>query len=194
MTAPPPAPRSRRMLAFYASTGVVLALFVGAWFAWTPLRIWYWHRNVRQSKTEVILFDKEQPITWSTERVDAATRLVRLGQAAGPALDRLLRSEDRGVRRDVFAGIGNSSAAWTIPIVIAACRREKDSRVGAMGLAAAGVLTGREPLPSDYAEAGTGLGQVHEGMGPSPVRYSERLRDLLAWWEREGKAKYGRGE
>jgi hypothetical protein len=36
-----PAKRSKRMLGFYVSIGVVLALFVGGWFAWTPLKLGY---------------------------------------------------------------------------------------------------------------------------------------------------------
>jgi hypothetical protein len=38
---PPPKPR-KGLLAFYVGMGAVLALVVGFYFAWTPLRVWYW--------------------------------------------------------------------------------------------------------------------------------------------------------
>jgi hypothetical protein len=37
------------MLAFYVGTGIALALFVGGWFAWTPLRTWYEERQTVQA-------------------------------------------------------------------------------------------------------------------------------------------------
>jgi len=38
--------KRRGMLAFYIGTGVVFALFVGGWIAWTPFRTWYRERQV----------------------------------------------------------------------------------------------------------------------------------------------------
>ena len=51
----------RGMLAFYIGTGVVLALFLGGWFARAPLKIWYWEVRLRplvaQDRKEIPLTD-----------------------------------------------------------------------------------------------------------------------------------------
>ncbi len=83
MTAPAPSgpvKRSKRMLAFYVAMGVVLALAVGFYFAWTPLRVSYTIHKIRsapktvQSREELLL--REERILYCLERASQGHRLA----------------------------------------------------------------------------------------------------------------------
>ena len=43
----PPVKKGRGMVGFYVATGVGVALFVGGWFAWTPVKAQYYLRQLR---------------------------------------------------------------------------------------------------------------------------------------------------
>jgi hypothetical protein len=151
------------MLAFYVGTGVVLALFLGGWFAWTPLRIAYYERSARTGHTG----EPPDDLT-TTKGLHAIYRLVEIGPRAEPALRRLLRSESRDLRYEVASALRIREAQWTIPLlVLAAQDRDRDIAQTAMW--------GVEPV-------------LHDGLR---FRSTE---ELLSWWHREGKAKYGSGE
>ena len=73
-----PTKRSKRMLAFYVAMGVVVALFVAGFLAWTPLRIWYWQQQAESAGN-------------STDRAHALASLVAVGPQSRNALQNLLR-------------------------------------------------------------------------------------------------------
>jgi hypothetical protein len=64
--------KRRGMLAFYITTGVVVALLAAGYFAWTPLRVSYAMRRAGSFRVEPGLESSTPADKWLMECVDAA--------------------------------------------------------------------------------------------------------------------------
>ena len=180
MTVPGPSPaspgesrlklarRGGRMLGFYMGTGVVLALFVGGWLAWTPLWVSYWEREAIKEQRAW-----HQP-GYSRKRVDAVRDLAALGPGAYQAVDRLLKNREMYPYWHVFGGLEEARATWALPLVIRACRSE-DAQVAGRAVMAVEKLSGK----------------TFHSAHPSIEGLARYRPQVLAWWESEGRAKYG---
>jgi len=77
------------MVTFYVATGVVLALLVGFYFAWTPLKVSYTIHKIRggpktvQSREELLLYEKR--ILYCLERANQGDRLAMAAIVEGLA-------------------------------------------------------------------------------------------------------------
>ena len=176
MTPSAPSPKPRRgMLAFYGAMGAVVVLFAAGYFAWTPLRIWYWEREVLREEDPTISADL---IGASSDfrREHAAYYLLAAGDQARPAIRRLLSSDRSGVRMLMVVVCGGSrdlERRWVVPHLVEIARTDHDAVVRTCAVTAVADITNvREDSPSFYRDPG--------------------VRELLKWWKREGKAKYGR--
>ena len=173
-------PRTRRgMLAFYVGIGAVLALFVGGWFAWTPLRIWYWEQKASSADTGgsnfIPLGLAGWPVSPGNPCTDAVSSLVAVGPQSLPAIRRLLHGTDQKRTLCVLAALRDPKSVWALPVLVELVRDDRDAtaRYWAMR-AAAGASGNAFPI-------------FLSGMGSE----EEDHQRLLRWWEREGKAKYG---
>jgi len=178
-------PRSRRMLGFYIAMGAALALFVGGWFAWTPLRIGYWEGKVR--RTDPSPYVKTGPHgSCFVQPCDRAARaLAELGPAALPAVSRLLRDENSQTQAAVVRALGDTKSTWALPLLIELM--EKPTAEYGVILAcvyAVSNLTGYR-VPTHYS------GTSQSFTDNDNAQHCRR--SLLDWWGREGRAKYGRG-
>lgn len=168
----------RGLLAFYVATGVALALVVGGGLAWTPLRIAYFEHKVRSCSGPVVKM-AHGPLSCMPERCKAAESLIRMGPVTRPALARLLQEPDPMLRGDIILACSQTQDWWWMPLVIQAVEAEtKDEDFLLKIMLVTGGLTGKSIIAQRTGES---LGQAHR-------------RELLDWWESEGKAKYGRGE
>lgn len=95
----------------------------------------------------------------------AISELAQIGPPAEPALKRLLSSRDRELRHNVALELNRRGAEWTMPLLVFAAQ-DRDAQV------ADTALQGVELLLDGSASFSS-------------------ADELLAWWEREGKAKYG---
>jgi hypothetical protein len=163
----PPVPdqRGRSLTGFYIALGVVAALVgLGAWL-WTPARIWYYERQFRAAKT-------------SADLRAAAEKLGDVGPQALPAFKRLLQSEDSANWTFVLhSGLGHPGRTWALPLIVQTAR-DSDDEIGRDAIWAAENVLGKR-----WAFGARDLEDVPEAR-----------RRLLAWWEREGRAKYGAKE
>jgi hypothetical protein len=177
--AQPPAEKRKTLLAFYVGMGAVLALAVAFYFAWTPLRVWYWEREVRQSDTSLVTkIDSSHGTLLLSPRALAAMRLVDLRPRAFPALKRLLHHPDEGVRRETLFALEESGrrTMWAFPLLIEVVGKgDFDAAHGAVR--AAEKMSGRKFV------------QNYSYFSPELTR-----EQMLRWWEREGTAKYGGAE
>jgi len=168
---PTPGKSGRSLTGFYIALGVVAALVgLGAWL-WTPARIWYWERQVKKAPpTEV-----HGVQACNHDREIAACKLADLGPVAYPAFQRLLQSNDMDVRVNALIGVCNPRSTWALPLV-------------------AGSAQDQSNLPIIWTVVRTAeeiTGQTFRTGGRSQEELFEARRRLLAWWEREGRAKYG---
>jgi len=161
--ASPPRPR-RGMLGFYVAGFVFLGLVGLCAWLWTPIRILYWETKVTRAGAEGDGYSASA----------AAVELVRIGPAARPAIRRLLRSATPGLRWDMLTGIRDANQKWVVAEVVDSCRDEQDGKI--LGFAAS---------------------VMRHLVGITLSARSEETaalrRQILDWWEREGKAKYGEG-
>jgi hypothetical protein len=156
---------------------VVAALIgLGTWL-WTPLRVWYWEREIRRTSQWGVLCGGSMGYVWYTgETVDAGKRLVSIGPRAAPAVSRLIR--EPAIRGPVLQCIGDARAEWAMPILANACQSEEGAGAKILIVMTAQTVSGMN--------FGAWLGQGDPERG-------ETLRRFLDWWEREGQAKYGEG-
>jgi hypothetical protein len=162
------------LLAFYVGTGVVFLLFAGSYFAWTPVWVRYYEWQIVRERDA--RYSSHLLMQHMREREAAATALVDIGQPAGPAVERLLLG-DQGVW--VHNAVCKSHAAWTLPLLIRVARN------GEMGSASAAITTAGLLAGRDFT--------IRRRMSGKD-ELKERSARLFAWWEREGKAKYGRSK
>ena len=175
-------PKKRKgLLAFYVATGFLALLFVGFYFAWTPLRVLYWERKVRTKPRSSSGNPQGAVVQDSDARVLAAIKLAKLGTAARSAFRRLLNSPDMGVRTAALFGLRDSQPSWALPLLVEVCS-DKDQAVVCHALWAAEDICGRQFGPAqEFGPRGN----------DAPLKAARR--NFLDWWNREGKAKYGRG-
>jgi hypothetical protein len=168
----PPARPGRSLTGFYIAIGVVAALVgLGAWL-WTPAQVWYWERQVSKDPYHT---EANGLRVCRNDREMAACKLADLGPIAGPAFRRLLQSNDMDVRVNALIGVCNPRSTWALPLV-ADCARDESN------------------LPIIWTVVRTAeeiTGQTFRTGGRSQSELLEARRKLMAWWEREGQAKYG---
>jgi hypothetical protein len=156
------------MLAFYISTGLVVALFVAGYFAWTPLRVWYLERRIRSMYSGSI----------EDVRMFEFRKLANCGPQAYRSFERLVnRSPD--LRWSAMRALRKPADSWALPLVVESANSAQFETVHA-ALIAAKRITGKNFVP--WTDRFPSM--------PDPGPHRKRL---LAWWESEGKAKYGRG-
>jgi hypothetical protein len=162
---PTPGKSGRSLTGFYIALGVVAALVgLGAWL-WTPARIWHYERQFRAAKT-------------NSDLHAAAEKLGDVGPRALPAFKRLLQSEDYANRASVLhSGLGRPGHTWALPLIVETARDSDDTIAQDAIWAAEDVLGKRWVFGAQHLEY-----------------VPEARRSLLAWWEREGRAKYGAKE
>ncbi len=198
--------RRKGLVGFYVGMGAVLALVVTFYFAWTPLRALYWEREVRKvfpppPKRAVCRwggrgfvattnFPNEEILILTYEQ--AAERpvgeLVSLGPAAEPALRRLLALSR--ARKSVLVLLGKRGARWALPLVVEhLAAPDEDPGAGAAAVYAAERFSGEAFFPRRPA---TGK-KTFVPVMPEPDNVARARRAVLDWWEREGRARYGRG-
>ncbi len=186
MTAPAPSPASPQDGADVVKNRGM----VGFYFAWTPLRIWYWEREVRRRGWSSVTTEGPGPDgTWvrKTPRINAARELLRLGPAAEPAVRRLLEVDDDGDRlpEDVLHAFSRREDKWALPLLIEIAG-DKNSYVYYGAIYAAERVTRRKFFPP--------VRHINElsGWGAARRWREQARKNLLDWWEKEGRAEYGR--
>jgi len=179
------------MLAFYAGTGVICLLLVGFYFAWTPVRVWYWEREVLNaepvaSPDMTLKADSSGllPVFGPGPRTIAARKLANCGAQAEPAFRRLLQTGDSRFRVEVVRAIYGSKHLWALPLLIE-MTADEDPRVVREAIGGADSIVADRSFTS---------GGWMDNPGPQQAVVDSCRKKLLAWWKREGKAKYGRGE
>ncbi len=237
--------RGGRMLAFYVAIGTVLALFIGGWFAWRPLKLRYAAREVErgarnpggQTTRWCVDYCRERAAEGDPRAVEAVTdyALARVRQGMtvpGPEAPKWCVEHCLAA-----AAEGNASAMKValrhleFHILSAAAERRTgpvEELVG-LGPAAAGTIrklllptpSGPGPWFQMYLLNTLGrhqwalplLVEVTQGrdkpMTFAAVKHIERItgrkfgdpirdrygamarKEVAAWWESEGKAKYG---
>jgi hypothetical protein len=163
--------RRRGLLGFYISTGVVVTLFVACYFAWTPLRVWYWERKVRNARRDYVVGVGPSTIWMLTPRADAAKRLAALGPSARPAFQRLLSQGEMLDQVQLSAVLRDTRSVWALPLLVAVVRNEDPLYIIPTGL--------------HIDEMAEGAPAATSASSPEQARTM-----ILTWWEREGKAKY----
>lgn len=185
-----PPERPKGLLAFYVFTGMALLLFVAFYFAWTPIRALHYERQlIKKCSSEhnmmktVVHWNMHPDILERLPGWQEANRLVALGTPASAAVERLLRSDNEAVRGTVTAAVMSREARWTMPILLSIIRDNTGPGVSSGALMAARKLAGLNYFllkPEEFE------------MSHSQVAKQWR-KELLDWWESEGKANYGRG-
>jgi hypothetical protein len=159
-TASPSEEKGRSLAGFYITVGVIAALVLLGTWLWTPAKITYWEWQARRGG--------DGPIT--PGRQHALGALLQMGPPAQPALGRLLRSPHSNLRREIvdilYAGVNQRD----LPLIVIAAQCN-DPRVARHATDAAWKVL--------YVEIEQG--RVGNFAGP---------RELLDWWEREGRARY----
>ncbi len=184
-------PKKRKgMLGFYIGLGAVALLLVGFYFSWTPLRVWYWEREVRRSPSgnNFRVEWPDWPITSMGPRGEAARRLVDIGPVARFAVRRLLAEKDFELRLDVVVAFRKEEHAWGVPLLVEAGSDERieNLMIAEYAIMATGHICGQQFFPVTR-------NIMDEGSEFQIARVQEGRKALRVWWEKEGKAKYGRG-
>jgi hypothetical protein len=192
---PGPVETSRRrkgLLAFYVGTGVVVLVLVGFWFAWTPLKVWYWERQVRRAPGASYTAGPDGwKIALDLPRTQAARALADLGPSSEMAFRRLLNSRNSKLNGYVLKALNRPEDSWALPMLVDIAKHE-DLELAEDAIYAAQRIAGESFFPP---QKGTGdisdipLGGIRKPKGVEPARVR-----LLAWWNREGRARYGRRE
>lgn len=126
--------RPKRMLTFYVGTGVALALFVGGWFAWTPLRAWYQVRQLRRDAD-------------TKDRSAVVEDLVRTGTPAVPALVSALKDGDASAREHAALALGEIEDRRVVAPLIEALK-DPNSTVRARAAMALAKIRDPRAVPS----------------------------------------------
>jgi hypothetical protein len=202
-----PEKRRRGMLAFYVSTGVALVLLVAGYFAWTPLRIWYWERTLMNY---VQAMPADRPVSFSVRRPDGSRvligtakegtntleKLLEVGPAAAPALERVIASLSADRQMRVMHCLAETDEAWTVRALVSSVRNGKHY-LAMDALDAAERLTGQVFFPKGRRSVPPPNPPIKDcvvGRAVDAAEVKEGRKNFLAWWNREGKAKYGRSE
>ena len=168
----------RSLLGFYIVAVILLLLTAGLSFAWTPLRLRYWERKTRSAAADyerALKSGSSREVNAARGRVfPAATKLVALGSIARPAVEAAVEESPRAAEAIVMV-LGETRPTWALPILVKMCQQEAYSSLCIVETAEK--ITNRNFSRTFRAGPATGL------------RPDRRL--FLAWWEREGKAKYG---
>ncbi len=165
MTDSPPAEKKRKgMLGFYVGLGVVAALLVGGWFAWTPLRVSYYRRRVAS-------------LPDGRERLDAGVALARIGPPAEQALRELISSEDVLTRSYAVAGMHNGGSVFWLPLLVEASRDPED-------------YIADRAIHAVHERSRRTFDRPFDLSGSETLKAQRKM--VLDWWEREGKAQYER--
>jgi hypothetical protein len=174
-----PTEQGRSLAGFYIALGVVAGLvLLGVWLS-TPLRVWYWERQIQKPlppcpASNAPGYDAIHALY--DEQSEAAVRLVEIGPRSAPAVTRLLR-RGHAERWITLWALQRVSAKWALPILVEECRERNDPALTLLLVDTAERITGEFIQPP-------------EGY----LRVKELPPQLfLAWWEREGQAKYGGG-
>ena len=169
---PAPSQQGRSLTGFYVAVGVVAALVgLGTWLC-KPAQVWYWERQVSK---DPYYTEANGLRVCNHDREVAAEELANLGPVAYPAFQRLLQSNDMDVRVNALIGVCNPRSTWALPLV-------------------AGSAQDQSNLPIIWTVVRTAeeiTGQTFRTGGRSQSELLEARRKLMAWWEREGRAKYG---
>ena len=189
-----PAKRSRRMLGFYVAMGVALALAVSFYFAWTPLRVRYWEREVRR---EAPGYSRRPQVSQDGRVVfvnmvlgDPAGKLAALGPGSAPAFERLLRAEAPGVRLAAVEGLHRARAEWCVPLLVGAVG-DADSEVSVTATRAVADIMKNGLHKSSQLDLTRAVNLYLSLRQKEPARLRQ---EVLDWWESEGQAKYGGAE
>jgi hypothetical protein len=186
-----PAKHGRSLTGFYIALGVVAVLVgLGAWL-WTPLRVLYWEREVRRTapipSENLVPGPRGFDPRFVGPRVQAARRLADIGPAAYASFNRLLNGSDDLLAIQVLSALGEPRDSWALPLIVhAASGKDAEKTPWAIGVAQN--ITDRKFYP---ARPDTGQPR------PPPLTeedVAQGQRNLLDWWEREGKAMYGEGQ
>jgi hypothetical protein len=187
MIAPAPSPgpvkRPGRMLVFYVSTGVVLALFVSGWFAWTPLRVWYWEREVRRHMPMMGLVPGAK-----NPHARAVHCLVAIGPQSRAAVERLFKENDSALQIYLLVALRDRTNTWALSLLVGQVRT-KDCLGNFELFDTVSLISDR-----DFMKGSERQTSGPAGIGLSEVDFAEVRRRILVWWEREGKVNYGRGK
>ena len=180
----PEAPRKEPSLTgFYIVTAIVAALVgLGVWL-WTPLKIAYWERQAREYRGELVrvggpgtsLYAYKAPS--DLKAIDAFDKLARVGPRAAPAFRRLLRHPVSQVRGFALVALISPKASWALPLIVEASA-DQDPEVAGFAVFVAEQIAGQTFSKRDRYQP------------VFPMDVSEGRKNLLDWWEREGRAKY----
>jgi hypothetical protein len=162
------------MLAFYVAMGAVCLLLVGFYFAWTPVRVWYWRNEFIDAPSQ-------------ERALQAAEHLVDVGPSSYSCLEGLLQDAPHSFSRQALvSAAGRSDAQWTLPLLVNVLSSDHEPPwVHWTALQAA------ERILDRRLRAPTNPPHMKDEMAEA---VKESRSEFLAWWHREGKAKYGRGE
>ncbi len=197
--------KRKGLLAFYVGTGVVALLFVGFYFAWTPLRIWYHERELTRYLQDVTkqsgwyLYSHRGGYITSpgrkgpTPRTRALAHLMAMGTEARPAIARCFRAAPPWMRVVLLDFLQFHHEPWTLPIVVEhANGKERAVALKAMDTAEQLAQQSFYPAgPRWVPYKGKGGGRTGRDITEEELRGARK--NLLDWWNREGRAKYGRG-
>ena len=162
-----PRPRERSLVWFYVVLGLAAAILAGGALAWKPLEAAHWERRTREA------FERGDVRSAG----DALDKLEALGPAARAAAGRLLAPNGAWYRGQVIQDIGRKENRWLLPALVRLAREERDTAVVHLAVSAAEPMSGRIFFPLTPTAGRTG---VEEARGR-----------FIAWWERDGQAKYG---
>jgi hypothetical protein len=200
--------KRRGLLVFYITAIVVLILAVCLAFVRKPLEAWYWEKKLMDyvqavpANTPVSFYIRRPDgsrILMGTARegTEALERLVAVGPAAAPAIERIIASLPADRQMRVMDCLAETGEAWAVRALVSSIRDGKPY-LARDALGTAERLTGqvffpngpwmtRNPNPPVKGGEWSGRALSLSEVKPGRERF-------LTWWEREGKAKYGRSE
>jgi hypothetical protein len=166
------------MAGFYVATGMVCLLLIGFYFAWTPLRVFYWEREVRKAPKV------PSPGYAADTRVPATEKLAAVGPHALPAFKRLLS----GGHAVALAGLRQPNDRWALPLIAQAVR-SSDSVMVVQAAYAAERMSGRTFIrESDWnVERGQVLGLRGQLVRSLSKKSLEEIAARVLAWCEEGR-------
>ena len=182
-TADQPQP-GKSLTGFYIAVGAVACLVgLGVWL-WRPLTFAHLERKIASTPYGGRSGDVSGSVALGTPRIALARRLAQAGPATYPNFRRLLTSPDQGLRAEVLSAFHNPEYTWLLPLMVEAARDGDSFTVLEAYAAARSTVGGPNPMrPEQPLADSLTLEQ----------RAEELRKAMLAWWEREGRAKYGEG-